>query len=234
MDRIDELTKEYSPVPLSDDQLKKLSAVSEALRRIHGSLNVTNLNTDEEIALLHYVDSLTAAQTGLFDGKNVIDVGCGGGFPTFPLAVAFPGSSFTALDSTAKKLAFVEETAESAGITNVRTLCARAEDAGRSSGREDYDVAVSRGVARLNTLCEWCLPLVKVGGSFVAMKGRSGREEAAEAENAIKTLGGGEVRIIDVGIPVFNREHTLIVIKKLSHTPAAYPRAGGAIKKKPL
>ena len=99
---------------------------------------------------------------------------------------------------------------------------------------QKYDIAVSRGVARLNVLCEWCMPLVKKGGYFIAMKGNRGREELEEARRAIKTLGGGEAEVIDPPIPVFDRSHTVIVIKKISATPAEYPRANGRIMKKPL
>lgn len=234
MKNIIDITKKYSSFPLNEVQETQLAKVAECLKRIEGSLNVTDLKTDEEIALLHFADSLTPLSTGLFKNKKVIDVGCGGGFPTFPLAVGAPDCHFTALDSTAKKLRFVEETAREAGIDNITTLCARAEEAGKGEHREEYDIAVSRGVARLNVLCEWCMPLVKKGGYFIAMKGNRGREELEEARRAIKTLGGGEAEIYDTPIPVFDRSHTVIVIKKIAVTPGEYPRANGRIMKKPL
>ncbi len=234
MKNIIDITKKYSPISFTEEQEKQFFAVAEGLKRIEGNLNVTDLKTDEEIALLHFVDSLSPLKTGLFKNKKVIDVGCGGGFPTFPLAICAPDCHFTGLDSTAKKLRFVEETARDAGISNISTLCARAEEAGKGGHREKYDIAVSRGVARLNVLCEWCMPLVKKGGYFVAMKGNRGREELEEARNAIKILGGGEAEIFDAPIPVFDRSHTVIVIKKTASTPAEYPRANGRIMKKPL
>ena len=234
MKNIIDITKKYSPFPLTEEQEAQFAKIAECLKRIEGNLNVTDLKTDEEIALLHFVDSLSPLSTGLFKGKKVIDVGCGGGFPTFPLAVCAPDCSFTGLDSTAKKLKFVEETAAEAGLSNITTLCARAEEAGKGEHREKYDIAVSRGVARLNVLCEWCMPLVKKGGYFIAMKGNRGREELEEARRAIKTLGGGSAEIFDAPIPVFDRSHTVIVIKKTDSTPAEYPRANGRIMKKPL
>lgn len=234
MKNIIEITKKYSSFPLSEVQEAQLEKVAEGLKRIEGNLNVTDLKTDEEIALLHFVDSLSPLKTGLFKNKKVIDVGCGGGFPTFPLAICAPDCTFTGLDSTAKKLKFVADTAKEAGISNITTLCARAEEAGKGGHREKYDIAVSRGVARLNVLCEWCMPLVKKGGYFIAMKGNRGREELEEARRAIKTLGGGEAEVIDTPIPVFDRSHTVIVIKKIAATPAEYPRANGRIMKKPL
>lgn len=234
MNNIIDITKKYSPITFTEKQEKQFFTVAECLKRIEGSLNVTDLKTDEEIALLHFVDSLSPLKTELFNKKSVIDVGCGGGFPTFPLAICAPDCSFTGLDSTAKKLKFVSDTASEAGIENIATLCARAEEAGKGEHREKYDIAVSRGVARLNVLCEWCLPLVKKGGYFIAMKGNRGREELEEAKNAIKVLGGGEAEIFDAPIPVFDRSHTVIVIKKLAATPKEYPRANGRIMKKPL
>ncbi len=234
MKNITEITKKYACVDLTEKQLEKLETVYDCLKSIEGSLNVTDLKTDEEIALLHFADSLTPLKTGLFKEKTVIDVGCGGGFPTFPLAICAPDCLFTALDSTAKKLKFVEDTAKQAGIQNIKILPARAEECGKGEHREKYDIAVSRGVARLNVLCEWCLPLVKKGGYFIAMKGNRGREELEEAKNALKLLGGGEAYVFDTPLPVFDRQHTVIVIKKIASTPAEYPRANGRIMKKPL
>lgn len=141
----------------------------------------------------------------------------------------------TALDATAKKLEFVAQTAQAADLPNVSTLCGRAEELGREpSHREAFDVAVSRGVARLNVLAEWSLPLVKPGGLFVAMKGPRGEEEAAEAARAFELLGGGAVSVIPYEIPVFGRSHRLIVVEKKAGTPGIYPRPNGKIMKKPL
>lgn len=234
MNGIIEITKKYAPFTLTDQQLEKFKKVAESLKRIEGQLNVTDLKTDEEIGLLHFVDSLSPISTGLFKDKKVIDIGCGGGFPLFPLAICAPDCTFTGLDSTAKKLRFVEDTAREADLGNITTLCARAEEAGKGQSRESYDIAVSRGVARLNVLCEWCMPFVKKGGYFIAMKGNRGKEELEEAKNAIRILGGGSAEIYDAPIPVFDRSHTVIVIKKISETPAEYPRANGRIMKKPL
>ena len=164
-----------------------------------------------------------------------MDVGCGGGFPALPVAAVLAPGRVTALDATAKKLAFVAETAQAAGLTNVDTLCGRAEELGRLPAyREGFDIAVSRGVARLNVLAEWSLPLVRPGGLFVAMKGPRGEEEAAEAANAFAAVGGGSVRVIPYEIPVFGRSHRLIVVEKKAATPGMYPRPNGKIMKKPL
>lgn len=215
-------------------QAERLSVICDRLDEMNGVLNLTALKTPEDIAMLHLFDSLTLLTTGLFQkGKSVIDVGCGGGFPALPLA-ACTECDVTANDATAKKLLFVQSTADAAGV-KIRTLCGRAEELTRTDGhREAFDIAVSRGVARLNVLCEWCMPFVKVGGYFIAMKGPGATEEYTEAKRGIKLLGGSEAEMTVCRIPLAEREHTLIAIKKLSPTPAEYPRQNSRIKKKPL
>ncbi len=231
---IQEAVQTYLP-SLTEEERERLVVIATELTTVNQSLNLTALCTPEEIALLHFYDSLSLLQTGLFgNGKRVLDVGCGGGFPALPLA-ACSSCTVTANDATAKKLHFVSETASKAGIKPFATLCGRAEELGLlPEHREAYDIAVSRGVARMNILCEWCLPFVKVGGYFVAMKGNHGREELQEAEHAVRTLGGKVEHVLDVPIPVFERSHTLLVIKKTAPTDACYPRSNGRIRKKPL
>lgn len=234
MKTINQLTREYLP-SLSERSYARLSVIAEKLLEANQHLNLTSLTSPEEVALLHFYDSLSLLQTGLFEGEHsVLDVGCGGGFPSLPLA-ACTECRVTSNDATAKKLKFVEETANAAGIFTLNTLCGRAEELGRNASyREQYDRVVSRGVARMNILCEWCMPFVKVGGYFIAMKGNRGREELAEAENAVKKLGGEIVEVIDTPIPIFDRSHTLLVIKKVEPTNELYPRTNGRIMKKPL
>ncbi|MBQ3154878.1 MAG: 16S rRNA (guanine(527)-N(7))-methyltransferase RsmG [Clostridia bacterium] len=234
MNNIISITKQYLP-DLSDASCARLEVIADRLVEMNQHLNLTALTADEEVALLHFYDSLTLLTTGLFEGEqNVLDVGCGGGFPSLPLA-ACTDCRVTSNDATAKKLKFVEDTARAAGIGTLTTLCGRAEELGRSADyREQFDRVVSRGVARMNILCEWCMPFVKVGGYFVAMKGNRGREELEEAQTAVAKLGGEIVSVIDAPIPVFDRSHTLLVIKKVAPTDELYPRPNGRIMKKPL
>lgn len=221
--------------PASDALLRRTEVIAERLAAVNPHMNLTALTSPEEMALLHVYDSLALLSACGFKGKRVVDVGCGGGFPALPQAAAVPEASVTALDATAKKLEFVAQTAQAADLPNVSTLCGRAEELGREpSHREAFDVAVSRGVARLNVLAEWSLPLVKPGGLFVAMKGPRGEEEAAEAARAFELLGGGAVSVIPYEIPVFGRSHRLIVVEKKAGTPGIYPRPNGKIMKKPL
>ncbi len=233
MNKATEILHKHMP-SVDAAQLQKLSVVCDRLDEMNGVLNLTALKTAEDIAMLHLYDSLTLMSTGLFDcGKSVIDIGCGGGFPALPIA-ACTDCRVTANDATAKKLTFVKHTADAAGI-DIDTLCGRAEELSHNAQyREKFDIAVSRGVARLNVLCEWCMPFVKPGGYFIAMKGPGGTEEYNEAKNGIKTLGGDNAEIKKCFIPIAEREHALIIIKKIGQTPPEYPRQNSKIKKKPL
>lgn len=195
-------------------------------------VNLTAITDEDGIILRHFADCLTVAEL-LPENADVCDVGCGGGFPTLPIAIARPDISVTALDSTAKKLVFVEECAKKYALP-VRTLAGRAEEYFRTPAyREHFDAVVSRAVAALPILSELCLPAVKVGGLFLAMKGASADEELAAADKAIRTLGGeviGQKRFSlgDAG------ERCIIVVRKIGKSPEKYPRAFGAIKKKPI
>lgn len=228
------LTKQYRP-SLTSEECASLDIIGESLRDTNAVMNLTALTDEKGVGLLHFWDSLTLLDTNLFNNAKVIDVGCGGGFPSLPLALCAKSCNIVSNDATAKKLTYVAETAKKAGISNLTTLCGRAEELSHEvKHREIYDIAVARGVARLNVLCEWCMPFVKVGGYFVAMKGEKGAEEAAEAKNAISVLGGELVDIINIKVPEFEYLHTLVIIKKIKPTHRSYPRRNSQIQKKPL
>ena len=204
----------------------------------NSKLNLISANDEKFLFEKHIYDSLAIKL--FFEKYNIIkaeilDIGCGGGFPAFPIAAVLRPEKVTALDATAKKLAFVESAAREAGLDNIVTLCGRAEELGREKEhREAYDIAVARGVARLNVLAEWALPFVRVGGMFIAMKGPKGDEETAQAGNAIRLLGGEVLGIERCEIPVFGHARTLVCIKKLRPAPGEYPRSNARIMKKPL
>lgn len=230
---ITDIIRRLSPVSLTEEQLGLMSGVYEKLEQKNRVMNLTAITTPEEAAELHFADSLYALTEPRVKG-DILDVGSGGGFPAFPVAIA-SGCFVTCLDSTAKKLAFIKETARELGIDNIDILCGRAEELSRlEAHREKYDAVLARGVARLNVLCEWCLPYVKPNGVFVALKGVSGREEADEAANAIKTLGGRLAYINEYTLPASGHTHTLVVIEKVARTPKTYPRRNSLISKKPL
>ena len=231
---IESLMRTHLP-GLTEEQYARLGLYAERLEETNRKFNLTSLVAPEEIVLLHFYDALSLLRTGLFvPGASVVDVGTGAGVPAYPLAVCTE-CAVTALDATVKKLDFLASAAREAGLTSLKTLSGRAEELGKGAPwRESFDVAVSRGVARMNVLCEWCLPFVKPGGRFVAMKGTGGREELEEAKNALKTLGGELLSVTDVPIPETGRTHTLIVVAKTRPTDPKYPRPNGRIMKKPL
>ncbi len=211
------------------DKADAFAVLLKELLQFNETTNLTAITEPREVVIRHFIDSLTVADE-IPEGANVIDVGCGGGFPTLPLAIARPDLTITALDSTAKKLTFVDKMAKILSL-NVRALAARAEEIPEC--REKFDVCVSRAVARMNLLTELCLPQVKVGGKFIAMKAQSGEEELKEALGGIEKLGGKVMKtsaftLCDAG------ERYLITVDKVAPTPSAYPRPWGKIKKKPL
>ena len=214
------------------DLPERFEILYERLVTTNKVMNLTALTEERDVIIGHFADSLAAAET-IPEGAKVIDVGCGGGFPTLPLAIVRPDVSIVALDSTAKKLVFVSETAKALGL-RVETLASRAEDAAKEDKyREKFDVCISRAVARLNILDEICLPFVKRGGLFIAMKGQSADEEYAEAKKGIATLGGELVENKKSTLADFGAR-ALLVIEKKSETPIKYPRMYAKIKKSPL
>lgn len=196
-------------------------------------MNLTAISGEEDSARLHFLDCAALLKEADFAGRRVIDVGTGAGFPGLALKVACPSIQLTLLDSLDKRVRFLQTLCEKLGFADVQCLHARAEEA-PAELRQSCDIAVSRAVARLNLLCELCLPFVKVGGLFLAMKGPGAEEELDEAKRAIAALGGKAegIRIYDV--PGTELEHNVIVIRKVRDTPNRYPRRWAQMKKQPL
>lgn len=222
-----------SPTALSDSQIAAMAKFCGLLFEKNRVMNLTAVKEPDKAAILHFADSLHAFDGGDITGR-VLDVGSGGGFPAFPVAV-MSGAEVTALDATAKKLDFIKSAAVECGVNNLNVLCGRAEELSRTKEhREAYDTVLARGVARLNILCEWCMPFVRIGGRFIAMKGSRGDEELAEAQNAVNILGGRVEKTVKYSLPNENRDYTLIIIEKIKSTPDLYPRHNSKIERKPL
>ena len=193
-------------------------------------MNLTAITEPEQVARLHLLDSLTVLTMADLKGKRLIDVGCGAGFPGVPLKIACPELDLTLLDSLGKRMTWLETILPQLGV-NAKCVTARAEEA-VTTCRETYDYAASRAVARLNILLELTAPYVKVGGAVLAMKGAAGREELAEAKNAIRQLGL-KVEKVET-FPMDGTEHMVILLRKVAPTPARFPRRYAKIKQSPL
>ena len=197
-------------------------------------INLTAIKNPGEFVIKHFFDSFPAAMLPEFrNAETIIDVGTGGGFPGVPLAALCPEKNFVLADSLAKRLRVIDAVAIESGITNITTVHGRAEDLGRNPDyRETFDVCVSRAVASLPVLLEYCLPFVKVGGTFIAYKGPEAEEEIKISSVALKKLGGKIDRVVDESDGTYS--HNLIVITKSSSTPKSYPRKAGTPSKTPL
>ena len=206
------------------------------LRSGNERLNLTALKTEEDIVLKHFVDSLTTLRGGHLDGAyRTLDLGTGAGFPALPLAIVRPGLSLTPLDSIRKKIDFVRDTAAGLGLSNVTPQVGRAETLGQSEEhRERYDRVVARAVAALPVLAELALPLLRVGGVFVAQKGPLSEEELDAGRRAAGEVGGRVIEVDPFTLPVSGDARTLIVLEKQRPTPARYPRREGVPTHQPL
>lgn len=218
---------------IGDDALEKLDRYFELLIKTNETLNLTRVTEPREVETKHILDSLSLLSLPELAG-SVADVGTGAGIPGAVLAAARADLALTLIDSTEKKLRFVDKALEECGIKNAVTLHARAEELGRDAKyRQRFDTVVARAVANLASLCEYCLPLVKVGGAFIAMKTERADEELAEAKSAVEELGGELEYIRELTLPDGARR-ALIVIKKISQTPPKYPRSQKNIAKSPI
>jgi 16S rRNA (guanine527-N7)-methyltransferase len=223
-------------IDLDGGRLAQFSLYLELLAETNKTLNLTAIDDPAEIAVKHFVDSLTVYDPRYFPaGARVCDVGTGAGFPGLPLKIFRPDLEMALLDAAAKKLAFLDRLIARLQLAGVATCHIRAEDAGRSPlCRERYDVVLARAVAPLNVLCEYCLPLARVGGVFAAMRARRAREECREAEGAVRRLGARAEEIKDVRLPGREDARAIIYLRKTSPTPPLYPRQAGRPAKDPL
>lgn len=224
-----------SGIDLTDKQIESLKIYYELLIEWNEKMNLTAITEPQDVALKHFCDSiLLLSYADIPQNSYLIDVGTGAGFPSIPVKIVRPDIKLCLLDSLNKRLVFLKEVVDRLSFNDVQIVHSRAEDGARNAQlREKFDFATSRAVAQLNVLSEYCLPYVKVGGAFVAMKGKYSEEEIANSKNAIKTLGG-KIEKVDTYNLVDSSERTIINIKKVSKTEKAYPRTPSKIKSKPL
>ena len=218
---------------IQNEFIEQFSRFRALLIEYNSRFNLTSLTEEKEILYKHFFDSVSGEQF-FSEGANVADVGAGAGFPSLPLKIVRPDLKFSLFESTGKKCEFLKKASAELSLTNVKVQNMRAEDAGRDlEVREQFDVCCARAVARLNTLAEYCLPLVKKGGRFIAYKGQA-EEELKEAENAIRLLGGEIEDVLRFSLPEDMGDRAIIVIKKVAATPKQYPRGQGKERSKPI
>lgn len=223
-------------IELSSGQIDQYYRYYELLVEWNEKMNLTGITEEREVMVKHFLDSLGAVVEG-FQGDvvKVIDVGTGAGFPGYPIKIALPSIHLTALDALNKRINFLDTVSEELGLEDVECIHSRAEDGAKDEElREQFDFCVSRAVADLTVLAEYCLPFVKVGGQFISLKGPSISQEIEKAKAGIEILGGEIVEVRDVKIPYSDLAHNLVIINKVKTTPLKYPRKPSKIKKRPL
>ena len=227
------LRKGLVELGLGDDAAPSLLRFGELLLEKNKVMNLTAITDPEDVVSLHFLDSAALLTLADLKDKTVVDVGTGAGFPGMPLKILEPSIRMTLLDSLGKRITFLQEVCDELGLQNVQCVHARAEEFA-AQHREQFDLAASRAVAQLNVLCELTLPLVKVGGVFLAMKSVESDPELQEARSAIAQLGGTVEEVTDYTIPGTEVTHRVVRIRKERPTPAGFPRAFARIKKAPL
>lgn len=221
-------------INISNEQAEKFYLYTNMLLEWNEKINLTAITEQNEIIQKHFIDSLTINKY-VNENAKIIDVGTGAGFPGIPLKIVREDISVTLLDALNKRINFLNEVIEQNELTNIETIHARAEEAGKNKAlRESFDIATSRAVAPLNVLVEYLLPLVKIGGKCICMKGSNAKEEIENSRKAISILGGKIEKIEELELPNSDIKRTIIVIKKEKNTPAKYPRKAGTPSKMPI
>lgn len=231
---------EQLSITLSGEQKQQFLTYYEYLVEKNKVMNLTAITEYEEVITKHFLDSLAVVKTSCFKpeklaGKRLIDIGTGAGFPGIPLKIAFPKLEILLLDSLNKRINFLNEVTEMLGLTKINTVHGRAEDyAKQKVYRESFDFCVSRAVANLSTLSEYCIPFVKQGGCFISYKSGSVDQELIQAEKAVKILGGQREEVVRFSLADTDMDRSFVVIRKAKPTPKKYPRKAGLPSKEPL
>lgn len=223
-------------IEFNEDKYEKFIKYMRLVQEWNQKINLTAITEDDEFIKKHFIDCIKAFKSNeLKEARTLIDVGTGAGFPGLPIAILNDDTQVTLLDSLNKRINFLNLVVKELGLKNVVTIHARAEEGARKKElREQFDVATSRAVANMAVLSEFCLPYVKVGGYFVALKGPAIEEELVNGKNAIGTLGGKLERIDETIVEGTDLNHNIVVVKKVKECPKTYPRKAGNVTKKPI
>ena len=223
-------------IALSEAQTDQFMQYLSLLLEWNEKMNLTAITDPVEVVRKHFIDCISVLpHLGLQGGETMIDVGTGAGFPGVPLKIANPALQVTLLDALQKRLTFLDTLTQSLDLSDVTLVHSRAEDGGQNPDlREQFDLCVSRAVANLAVLLEYCLPFVKVGGKLAALKGPDATQEIEQAQNALQIVGGKVTAVIPITIPHTDLQHQLVLVEKIAPTPQRYPRKAGKISKKPL
>lgn len=221
---------------VTEQMMEQFAKYTTFLQEWNEKINLTAITETEEVYLKHFYDSIVVAKyVDLSNPAKLVDVGSGAGFPSIPLKILLPHLEITIIDSLMKRINFLQLLVDELGLEGVHLFHGRAEDLGQDKEhREQYDFATARAVARMSVLSEYCLPFVKVGGKFLALKGDKGEEELRQARQALKILGGEVERVEVFDLPLDAGERSILEIKKSKRTPKKYPRQAGIANKKPL
>jgi 16S rRNA (guanine527-N7)-methyltransferase len=223
-------------IEAAEEKLEKLIAFMGIMLEWNQNINLTAITEEKEVFIKHFLDSATCLSTGYIkDGMKVIDVGTGAGFPGIPVHILQKGLKTTLLDSLNKRVTYLDEAVKMLGLKDITTVHARAEEAGNNKiHRECYDIVLSRAVASMSVLCEYCMPFIKVGGYFLCQKGPDIGDEMKEAGLAIRTLGGILKEVLEYHLPFSDIKHNIIIIEKITATPTKYPRKPGKPAANPI
>lgn len=223
---------------LTDKQKQQFKLYFKMLIEVNEHVNLTRITEEDEVYLKHFYDSITPLFTfgAVFkDGATLCDVGAGAGFPSIPLKILKPGLKVTIVDSLQKRLNFLKDLISELGLTDVELVHGRAEDVGQNKlYRERFDIVTARAVARMSVLSEYCLPLVKKDGYFVALKGPKAEDELDDGKKALEVLGGKLIKDEELTLPTSEEERTLVLVQKVKSTPKKYPRQAGTPRRKPI
>lgn len=223
-------------VELNDNQLSQFYTYYEMLIEWNEKINLTAITDFDEVLKKHFLDSIAIGRIiSQGDSVSILDIGTGAGFPGIPIKIAFPNIDITLIDSLNKRVIFLNEVITALSLTKIEAIHGRAEDfAKKDLLREKFDYCVSRAVANLSSLCEFCLPYVKIGGKFISYKSEKAKEELNASKNAISILGGGNVSCDEFSLPDTDFNRTFVIIEKVKDTPMKYPRKAGTPIKQPL